>query len=370
MNERSITGIGHHIPDEEISWAGTCPWTGELCFGTESGRLYLMPKGSGNLPPETVNGLQIFDDSINGVAFSGDLIGISSRGAVTVGRRDADNGLELHEPFYSGGAHGIVPMSPGGFISPLGSDGLLFITYENNKIRAKIGKIEGGSPDLYRLSPLGRTDSGQVFACAARDSGLLAITVQQGRAKPPTAGHRFNDIDFIDVCSLKSASDPLAVVALNIDGSLLLVRDVLEDEAPVTLTFDGPQGTAYSVLSAQGHIFTLSSTELVFFPNLGRDFLAGKSLDHSANAWVMPVKAVEAFLDDEAAVIVIEGEKAIAHDIASMVAEVVSQPNGTAQGRDRDCVIIHSAHSRLLSPIVNHPISHTILRGINLGDAA
>ena len=32
------------IPGEEITWAGECPWTGMLCFGTESGRL-VFPTG-------------------------------------------------------------------------------------------------------------------------------------------------------------------------------------------------------------------------------------------------------------------------------------------------------------------------------------
>jgi len=31
------------FPDHEITWAGECPWTGGFCYGTEGGKLLIVP---------------------------------------------------------------------------------------------------------------------------------------------------------------------------------------------------------------------------------------------------------------------------------------------------------------------------------------
>ena len=323
MNDRIISGIGHRIPGEEITWAGRCPSTGELCFGTASGRLFLVPADT--LPaPDKVDGPKVTDEPINAVAFSGELIGISSRSEVSIARRRPDGGLDRHEPFFDGGAHGIVPTSSGGFIASLGSDGLLLITSEAGKIEARVGAIEGMTPDFYRLTPLGQIRDNEVFACAARESGLLTITVQGGLVMSIT-GHQFDGIDLVDVCPLRSPAAPFGVVALNLDGNLLMTKNVLEGE-PLILAFDELHGPAYSVLSAQGHVFVLTSTELVIFPDLVADFLAGRAMDRILTASAMPVHADEAFLLDEDAVLVTEDDKAVAHDIASMIKSALLPP--------------------------------------------
>ena len=119
MCSRIVNGMGHLFPGQEISWAGHCPWTNEWCFGTESGALFLLPP-SLDIPPEGVAGREIFEDeAINGVAFSGDLLAISSRSEVIVGVRRSAAGSDLGrlEPSYKGGAHGIVANVSGGFIA-------------------------------------------------------------------------------------------------------------------------------------------------------------------------------------------------------------------------------------------------------------
>ena len=36
-----VEGRSLRFPDQEITWAGECPWTGGFCFGTESGDLLI-----------------------------------------------------------------------------------------------------------------------------------------------------------------------------------------------------------------------------------------------------------------------------------------------------------------------------------------
>jgi hypothetical protein len=369
MSERVIEGFSHQFPGEEVSWAGRCPWTGELCFGTEDGHLFFLPAG-GDVPPDSLPGLEVLADPINGVAFAGDLVGISSRAEVVIGRRRSDGGLDWHKPFVSGGAHGIAPMSSGGFIAPLGIDGLLFMSLEKGKLDVKVGKIEGESPNFYRLTPLGCGEDGEVFACAARNSRLLAITVKDGLVKTPITGHQFAGIDLVDVCSLKSPSAPLAAAALNLDGSLLLTKNILENQEPLALSFDDLDGTAYSVLSAQGHIFVLTSVELVVFPNLAADFLVGKPMDRELDVSVMPMRAIEAFLVDDEAVLTIEGDKAVSHKVADMVEGVNAPPVGVVGAARRGLVVSHPAYTISVMPTIPHQRWRTTQSKIVLAPAA
>ena len=306
MKDAIIEGVSHRFTGHELTWAGYCPWTDAACFGTEDGML-LWPVGS-DVEPEGTIRLSIFEgEAINGVAFSGDLVAISSRSEVRVGFSLSPQGPEtvrLYPPFNRG-AYGVVARAAGGFIAPLGRGGLLFITCDEDRAAYRVGTIVGPPEDFCKLAPLGSGPDGEVFACAARTSGLIAFIIGDEIMRKPIIGHGIEGIDIVYVCSMRSDSAPRAAVALNRDARLLLTHDVLERRPPLMLGFDDLAGTAYSVHSAHGHIFILTSTELVTLPNLAADFLAGAPMDRVRDTFVMPIQASEAFLvgDDDLFVI-------------------------------------------------------------------
>ena len=61
-------------------------------------------------------------------------------------------------------------------------------------------------------------------------------------------------LDIVDVCGLKSEPYPLAAAALGIDRAVYLIRDVRDAGSTPTLRFPGLEGTAYRLLSSQGHL--------------------------------------------------------------------------------------------------------------------
>ncbi len=230
----------------------------------------------------------------------------------------------------------------------------------------KVGKIERELLNFYRLAPVGLCENGEVFGCPARESGLLAITVRDGLVTSPIIGHYFTGIDTIDACSLRSASAPLAAAALNVDNSLLLTKNILEQKEPLALKFDGLKGIAYSLLSAQGHIFILTSDGLVILPNLAAEFLQGEPMDRDRTVSWMPVQAIDAFLADDNTVFVIEGEVAIAHKVADLVAGVIDE--STLRGRPSNHVGIvpHETHTTSCRPTIPKRIWKTAKTEIRL----
>src|SRR5438034_620763 len=89
MSQRITKGQGHKIIGQQISWAGECPWTETLCFGTESGHFYL-PEFSESVNGGRIRTIEIATEAINGVAFSGQDVGFSSRDQVVLGFRRQD----------------------------------------------------------------------------------------------------------------------------------------------------------------------------------------------------------------------------------------------------------------------------------------
>jgi len=327
MTPTKIDSRTHGFEGFEISWAGQCPWIGKACFGSEDGKLFL-PVGGSDEQDEGFDVLGIFEEeSINGVAFSGEFIAISSRSEVVVGaRRSLSPGrinLQRLEPSFKGGAHGMVARKSGGFIAPLGLDGLLLLYWNGDRVVIQVGETSGQPVDFYKLISLDDGLNGEVFACAARDSGLLAFTVNKGLLKSPIVGHRIESLDIIDLCSLGSSSAPRAMVAMNRDGKMLWMMDVLERKPPLLIDIHELTGAVYSLLSAQGHIFILTSTELVTLPNLATNFLSRAPMDRPLGGIRLPLEAVDFFLFEEDALYVITSDGELIFRITDLVAGVV-----------------------------------------------
>jgi hypothetical protein len=327
MSDRGIRGFTHRVQGEEISWAGMCPWTGNLCFGMESGRLYLAPASTGQQPP-AVRAYDFVTEPVNGVAFTGDLVGVTSRREVVVGRRRADGGLDLLQTEFHGGAHGILALPSGGFAAPLGTDGLLFLTEEKGKIATRVSRIEGERPNFYKAVLLSKASDDSVLACAAQDSGLFAMTVEGSRVTA-VVSHEFPGIDVVDVYSLNSKDRPRAAVALNNDGSLLFFTDVLGKMTLPPIRLGYTCGVPYTVLSAQGHVFVLTSEEFTVIPGLATRFLRGERMDQPIDVAVTQVQAVDVFLCGDESVFLIEEEEALEYQVADLAGQVADPVNRT-----------------------------------------
>ena len=106
MNSARVEGQIHRFPGEEITWAGDCPCTGTLCFGTESGKVLIdMPTPSSST--EFLE-YQVSGEAINGVAFWKRYMGVSTRSDVSVHfLRMPLNGIDPLESETTG-AHDIL----------------------------------------------------------------------------------------------------------------------------------------------------------------------------------------------------------------------------------------------------------------------
>jgi hypothetical protein len=292
-----VEGRSLRFPDQEITWAGECPWTGGFCFGTESGELLICHvEGTGKFH---VVPIKVAEEAVNGIAFWRDYVGVSTRSEVIVARRSPSNDHVTQVTKDQGGAHGIVATPGGRLFAPRGAAGLSRIELDRLP-RDPFTGVTSDGPDqaainFYKAIYLENPASQDLLACAARMSGLLKI--QSDRDNPlDIVGLVSPNVDFIDVCSLPFPEWPYAVVGLSLDRSLIFLRNLLADETPQTLRLGELRGTPYSILSADGHLFVLTSKELIAFPDLLPWYLSGESLDRPFRYRYTPIQAVDAYI--------------------------------------------------------------------------
>jgi hypothetical protein len=291
-----LNGRLFQIREEEITWAGECPWTGGFCFGTVDGGIFYYKEaaGRGDVEPHQ---LAVAEEAINGVAFWKDFVGVSTRSEVSLYRlRSSGEDVELVTGVPRG-AHGILSTPGGQFLAPLGVDGMLCIDAERApQFKPWIDHARQSQLYYYHLIYLGDSADHQILACAARTEGLLRIPFDKDKPGDRIIGFTSSDIDLIDVCALSSPEAPFAVAGLSLDRSLIFVRNILEDAEPRRLRFEEIRGTPYGILRADGHLFVLTSEELVVLPGLAARFLNGEPMDHQVHGRRTPIQAVDAYL--------------------------------------------------------------------------
>ncbi len=90
------------------------------------------------------------------------------------------------------------------------------------------------------------------------------------------------------------------------DCSIHLSTNVWDDPV-VTMVFDKMRGTPYSIHSAQGHLFILTSEELYALEGIVDRFLGGDRIDAGIRAKSMDVDAVDCtIVNDEYLLVVLE----------------------------------------------------------------
>ena len=174
-----IRKLFHKAPGE-VSWVGECPWTNTLCFGGEDGQLLIESPGLSELAkrkPDAIEmgkrktrSIQLATDAINEIAFVGDLIAVSSRNEVVVGRLRTQGGgsLDRYEHEFIGGAHGVVASHGGAFLAPIADQGLLMLKIDDGGVNAQVGTPSEIPFNFYKLIRLGNDLGGEAFAAAGR----------------------------------------------------------------------------------------------------------------------------------------------------------------------------------------------------------
>jgi hypothetical protein len=315
-----MTGVKKHfykIQGQSISWVGECPWTDTLCFGGEDGKL-IISRGCPEIGKKTnTNFFPLATDAINAVAFADNLFAVTSRNEVVIGRRKAQQdggGLEVFcSAFQRGGAHGVVASQTGVFLAPIGDQGFWILNHQNDQLDVQMASLQDFPFNFYKLTRLGTAPQAEeVFGSAGRCDGLLAFRYSKEAASVSGTHHRFEAHDIVDVCSLNDPHYPLAVACVSRSRAVFLIRNVLEDQTPFALNFGGIQGTPYTLLSAQGHLFLLTDRELVTLPNVASRFLRDGFLAGPLEIACIPVNVSEAFLRQDQAILLIEEDSSVA----------------------------------------------------------
>lgn len=297
------------FPDFDISWAGRArPWREGFCFGSEDGRIkfaeikfaeFDSPEGPDPIVVAKSNPIVVAEsrEAINGVAFSGDMMAVSTRGEV-VFWHVSDSSTEGYESrTFAAGAHGVTVTPMGTFVAPLGIDGLLI---KNPKSFDRLATTRimprGRTTYIYKLVSVRSTSNpdGELLVCAARRDGVAIVFTELNSPRGYLNTLRSPGNDIVDVCNIGAIEAPSAVAAIGKDCSLHLIRDAYFPGKPPTLRFNGLIGAAYRIPIAHGHIFLLTSRMLYAFPGLASRFLKSERPDGYTTAWALPFEAVDA----------------------------------------------------------------------------
>jgi hypothetical protein len=173
------------------------------------------------------------------------------------------------------GAHGVGTTASGHVIAALGRNGIMVVEppfHPETPVTALGDTRE--SLCVYRVIGLRSPSGTEAIACAARRGGIVAGEYSGSQTTHKMRTALFEGLDVIDVCPLASDGDSLAMAALSSDGSIILFRDVLADDKPLTMKFKRVQGTAYRVLSYRGELYVLTSRGVYVLGKLAARFLA------------------------------------------------------------------------------------------------
>ena len=260
------------FPDFEVSWAGEMPSRPEICVGSEDGRLLFTNIESG-VAQEPIE-LTESGEAVNGVAFLPGSLAVSTRSEVVIWKAPEGERTEGERSVYDGGAHGVISTPSGVFYAPLGVKGLLAARPQWGDFQElRTLRATGRALNFYKAAGVGASESGDVLVCAARRDGIVAVV------HGPTSGSlnvlSYSGVDVVDVCQLGLAKLPFAAAALGSNGSIYLIRDVLNDRQPQTLRLGAFRGTAYRILVINGHLLLLSSLGIYIFLDVLERFHGG-----------------------------------------------------------------------------------------------
>jgi hypothetical protein len=313
--KRALKGRDYRFANFEITWAGECGWDGGLCFGSDDGRILIPSETHTRLLAES-------GEAINGAAFLGPVIAVSTRAEVAFWQVDASG---HRSAVYGGGAHGVISTPSGKFLAPLGRNGLLEVTVGPEGPSWRVAGAAGQDLNFYKIALVGTHEGREVLACALRGGGW-ASWVQDEPSDIVVCSSP--DLDAVDVCPLRSERFPRAAVVLGIDNSLHIVEDVTATGQVKILHVPGLRGTGYRLLSGGGDIFLLTSESL--YHHLGdllRRCLEGERVEAPTTVWGIDLEAVDASVAHDRTLLVVRPDGGVTGVAIDDLA--VAQPQGS-----------------------------------------
>ena len=256
----------HRFPNFEVSWAGESGWDDGYCFGSDDGRVRFTSSG---------REFQVESrEPINGIAFTPEMMAVSTPSAVEFWNRSLLEGGEIGGGIYWGGAHDVISTPSGKFVAPLGPNGLL----ERSGAAGVSGnprrfESEGRDFIFYKVASVGTYEGRDVLICALRRRGWARHFFGEPSGFMVVSN---SNSDIVDVCRLQSDRFPRAAVALALDNSLRIIRDAATFNPVITFRLGDIQGTAYQIFSSGRQVLLLTSESLYSLGDLVHRCLDGE----------------------------------------------------------------------------------------------
>ncbi len=287
-----LRGRELRFPDFEVSCVAASGRAPGLCLGSEEGEILFFDEGAmpDGRPTQPIAGTS---EAVNGLAFSGDLMAISSRSEIVFSQLPSESGQPHEAAIVLGGAHGVVATPGGRFVAPLGPAGLLTMG-PGRADSVSIASLDSRTLNIYKVAALASDSGDDVLACATRVGGLAVLTLIDDQAIRLSRSFWRPGLDIIDVSGLGLGGAALAAAALGRDRSIHLSRDVLAGPGPVTMQFEVIQGTPYQILASKGHVFILTSDGLYVLPDLATRLVQGTPLGGPMCVKVVEMQAISA----------------------------------------------------------------------------
>jgi hypothetical protein len=309
------------FPGFDISWAGCPPRLPQYWFGSDDGRILVttdLNSGEGARPLLAAPS----GEAVNGIAWAPGLVAASTRSEVVLLYPESDSvELRFSRGVFPGGAHGVARTPSGRIVAPMGRQGLLMVG-PNEIIRQQVQVIRppDDSLNLYRVVCVASHGHGEVFACAARRSGFLAMPLLGDELGDTGRSLQSANEDFVDVASLNMKDHPSAVAILSVDCSITLVRDLVADNSTVqTLHYSFTGERAYRILCADGHVFLLTNRRLYAFVDLVSRFLEGEGMEKQVTIHAWDIEAVDASLGANRSLLVVMPDCVYRIEIDSLI---------------------------------------------------
>jgi hypothetical protein len=319
----------------QVTWAGEFLWRFEnqppdtkyFGFGTENGAIYIYDTlGKRIAADRAPQGLE----SINGIAFIPGAMAVSTPGEILISMA-ATKARETPSLHLGQGAYGIVSTrKEDGFIATLGPGGLLHMRRISDDAFLT-NHFHSANTDVffYKIASVGITEANaEVFVCAARRSGLATVVINaHGHAETIWLSNgRKRDLDIVDVCPIPSEKYPYAVVCLGRDATLHFAFDISEESPPVSLKLRDLRGTPFSVLSAQGHVFILTSEEFCIFPGMTTRFHSNEAFKQKSRVFRSPVQAIDCSIAYNEYILTVVENGVYVYNIAKLMSFLAQDP--------------------------------------------
>jgi hypothetical protein len=318
-------------PGFEVSWAGDCPWRPGYCLGSDDGRIQLASvDGCWRVGPYEISPS---GEAVNGVAFSDDLMAVSTRSDVTFLKVPLLGTGHVERASYFGGAHGVFATQGGGIAAPMGRSGILLMgPLSTQSQRVRVLAASDDSLYAYKLVSLSDPDRGTILACAGRRGGLSSLPLSGPGLENYGKKLRPAGVDFVDIAALGVEGFPFGAAGLGLDCSIHLVRDMLTDRTSKMMHFSPPGERAYRLLCAEGHVFLLTDKGLYAFVDLARKFLEGEAIDGLTITRKLDLEAVDVALGGDRSLLVVMPDAVDRIEIDSFISRDRKRGGGLASG--------------------------------------